>query len=250
MEIYLSVFVFIFGTIIGSFLNVVALRFNTGMGVHGRSQCFSCGYTLTWHDLIPVFSFLAYRGKCRSCKSPISYQYPLVESLMGVLFVLLFWKFSYSIGLLVLHLIISSVLMVAVIYDLKHKVIPNILSYIFIILSGISLFFTGPSLLGAAGILISLPFWFIVLVSKETWMGGGDAKLAMGIGWLLGISQGISALILATWIGALVGIPLLFIKKKGGTIKRIEIPFAPFLILGMYIALFSGIDILYVNAFL
>jgi leader peptidase (prepilin peptidase)/N-methyltransferase len=169
---------------------------------------------------------------------------------MGVLFSLLFWKFADNYFLLVTHLIIASILMVALIYDLKHKIIPNILSYLFIFFACLTLFSGGPTLVGVSGVLISLPFWAIVLISKETWMGGGDAKLAMGIGWVLGVAQGISALVLATWIGAIVGIPLLFIQKKGGTMKRIELPFAPFLIVGMYIALFSGIDIWYVNAFL
>lgn len=250
MDIYIFVSIFVLGTIIGSFLNVIALRFNTGMGVKGRSHCFSCGYTLAWHDLIPVLSFLVYKGKCRKCKSPISYQYPLVEVSMGVLFSLLFWKFADNYFLLGTHLIIASILMVALIYDLKHKIIPNILSYLFIFFACLTLFSGGPTLAGVSGVLISLPFWAIVLISKETWMGGGDAKLAMGIGWVLGVAQGISALVLATWIGAIVGIPLLFIQKKGGTMKRIELPFAPFLIVGMYIALFSGIDIWYVNAFL
>lgn len=250
MDIYILVSIFVFGTIIGSFLNVIALRFNTGMGIKGRSQCFSCGYTLQWPDLIPVFSFLAYKGKCKKCKSPISYQYPLVEVATGILFALIFWKFSSNYPLLFIHLITACILMVAVIYDLKHKIIPNNLSYIFIFLACLSLFFKGITVATIAGVLISIPFWLIVLISKETWMGGGDAKLAMGIGWLLGIAQGISALVLATWLGALVGIPLLFIKKKGSTMKKIELPFAPFLILGMYIALFSGLDIWYINAFL
>ncbi len=71
MDLYIFFPVFIFGTIIGSFLNVVALRFNTGFGLSGRSQCFSCGYTLAWFDLIPVLSYLAHGAKCIKCKSTI-----------------------------------------------------------------------------------------------------------------------------------------------------------------------------------
>ena len=132
------------------------------------------------------------------------------------------------------------------VYDIKHKIIPDILSYLFILCASITLLVTGGN---AVGILIAIPFWLIVLISKETWMGGGDAKLAMGIGLLLGVTKGISALFIASWIGALVGIVLLFMHRKGGTIKRLELPFAPFLILGMYIVLFSGIDIIYVTSF-
>lgn len=241
MQTLITVFTFVLGTIVGSFLNVIALRFNTGFGIKGRSQCFSCGYTLEWLDLIPVLSFLTHRGKCRKCKSPISYQYPLVEVMTGALFALLFYKFQADYLLLIGHILILCILTVAFIYDVKHKIIPNSLSYSFIILAAI----VG---MNWWGILVSVPFWLIVLLSKERWMGGGDAKLSMGIGLLLGVSGGISALVLATWIGAVVGIPLLFIKKKGSKIKHIEIPFAPFLIIGMYLALFSGIDLFYVSS--
>ena len=242
----MDVFIFIFGAIIGSFLNVVALRFNTGFGLHGRSQCFSCGYTLAWFDLIPVVSFLMYRARCRKCKSSISAQYIAVEILTGALFVLLFNRFD-SLPLLIINVLIACILVVALVYDIKHKIIPDILSYLFILLASLFVLITGQ---GAWGILISVPFWLIVLISKETWMGGGDAKLAMGIGLLLGVTQGVTALFIATWIGALVGIVLLFKRPKGSTMRRIELPFAPFLIVGMYIVLFSGIDVIYFNAFL
>ncbi|MBP9701913.1 MAG: prepilin peptidase [Candidatus Pacebacteria bacterium] len=246
MDLFIHFSVFIFGTIIGSFLNVVALRFNTGFGLSGRSQCFSCGYTLAWFDLIPILSYITHGAKCRKCKSPISAQYISVEILTGTLFVFLFTMFSSQYILFGLHLFIACILVVALVYDIKHKIIPDILSYLFILCASITLLVTGGSIVG---ILISIPFWLIVLISKETWMGGGDAKLAMGIGLLLGVTKGISALFIASWIGALVGIVLLFMHRKSGTIKRLELPFAPFLILGMYIVLFSGIDIIYVTSF-
>src|SRR6185369_2783346 len=91
MPFYLILVVcFIFGTIVGSFLNVLALRFNTGMGIRGRSKCMSCSKTLTWVELIPIVSFALQRGACRSCRTKISWQYPLVEFLAGALFVLIF----------------------------------------------------------------------------------------------------------------------------------------------------------------
>src|ERR1700752_70221 len=87
---------FVFGTIIGSFLNVVALRYNTGFSLGGRSRCFSCGKTLYWYKLIPLFSFLIQGGRCRKCHSQISIQYPLVEALTGLVFLGLFLKFQDS----------------------------------------------------------------------------------------------------------------------------------------------------------
>ncbi len=84
---------FLFGIIIGSFLNVVALRFNTGVGINGRSMCMSCGTKLTWRELIPLFSFLFQKGSCKTCKSKISWQYPLVEFMAGAFFVLILLYF-------------------------------------------------------------------------------------------------------------------------------------------------------------
>src|SRR3989344_1792899 len=95
-----SIFVFILGTIIGSFLNVVILRYNTGSSIQGRSGCMSCGKPLVWYELFPVLSFLFLLGRCGGCKSRISAQYPLVELLTGIIFLLTFLQFSPSFAFL------------------------------------------------------------------------------------------------------------------------------------------------------
>ena len=245
---------FVFGTIIGSFLNVVSLRYNTGMGVNGRSRCFSCGKTLTWKELIPLFSFAVQKGACKKCKSKISWQYPLVEFLAGVFFVLVFLKFPpvdlASAISTVLYLFITSVLIVITVYDIKHKIIPDVLSYTFSVLAFASLFFGGASLFHIpalidlfAGPLCALPFAILFFVSKGTWMGFGDAKLVLGIGWALGFISAISAIVLAFWIGAIISViwMLATYKKIKG---KYEIPFAPYLILGMYLVLIFGIQVI------
>ncbi|NDE68410.1 prepilin peptidase, partial [bacterium] len=84
MDWLIIFFTFVFGTIIGSFLNVVSLRYNTGMGVNGRSRCFSCGKTLRWMELVPILSFVWQMGKCRKCETRISWQYPLIEAVAGL----------------------------------------------------------------------------------------------------------------------------------------------------------------------
>ena len=94
MTTILALIFFIFGLIIGSFLNVVIARFNSSKSLGGRSACMSCESTLKWYDLVPLFSFLALKGRCRTCKTRISFMYPAVEFLTGIIFTTLFLKFS------------------------------------------------------------------------------------------------------------------------------------------------------------
>jgi prepilin signal peptidase PulO-like enzyme (type II secretory pathway) len=254
MDTLSIILAFIFGTIIGSFLNVVSLRFNTGVGIQGRSKCMSCGVGLTWKELVPIFSFLAQRGSCKKCKSSISWQYPLVEFSAGALFVLIFVLFppiSFAAGIQTfLYIIVSSVTLVICAYDIKHKIIPDVLSYVFSALALVSLFFGGATLFHVptvwaflAGPLLALPFALLWLISKGTWMGLGDAKLMLGIGWLLGINGGVNAMILAFWIAAPVSLIWLYLTYKKFKPKT-EIPFGPYLILGMYLVLLFGFQVL------
>jgi prepilin signal peptidase PulO-like enzyme (type II secretory pathway) len=254
MNVLFLVFSFILGTLIGSFLNVVSLRFNTGMTLGGRSKCFSCGKTLTWSELIPVFSFLFQSGKCRKCKTKISWQYPIVETISGIIFVLIFIYFPpigvYESINTVFYLVITCILLVITVYDIKHKIIPDSLSYSFAIIAFIHMFiskdltFIMPPIYEIiAGPIIASPFVFLWIISKGKWLGLGDAKLVLGIGYTLGLFASISSLILSFWIGAFVGVAyMLFIVKKYK--KGYELPFGPYLILGMYIVLFTNITII------
>ncbi len=254
MDLYSSIIAFIFGAIVGSFLNVVSLRFNTGVGLGGRSKCMSCGKKLSWLELFPIFSFLALRGKCRGCKTKISWQYPLVEFIAGGIFVLIFFVFpptTYVTSLAtIIQMIIGCLLLVMTIYDIKHKIIPDQFVYTFAFFALASLFFGGSSWLHIpsltqllAGPIIAFPFVFVWLISKGTWMGLGDGKLALGIGWLLGINGGFNAVILAFWIGAAVSVAwILYTYKKFK--PRMEIPFGPYLILGLYLVLIFKVAVI------
>jgi prepilin signal peptidase PulO-like enzyme (type II secretory pathway) len=245
---------FLFGVIIGSFLNVVSLRFNTGVGIGGRSKCMNCGSTLTWKELIPLFSFLFQKGKCKECKSNISWQYPLVEFLTGIIFVLILVQFPptspTTAVTTVLYLIASCLLIVMTVYDIKHKILPDPFVYTFATIALITLFVGGTSWFHTpsfsqliAGPLLALPFALIWLFSKGTWMGLGDAKLVVGIGWMLGIAGGLNALILAFWIAAAVSVTWLLITYR--KLKpRTEVPFGPYLILGMYLVLLFHVTVL------
>ncbi|HEY4510787.1 MAG TPA: prepilin peptidase, partial [Candidatus Paceibacterota bacterium] len=132
-------FLFIFGTIIGSFLNAALFRFNTGRTLSGRSSCVSCGETLSPRDLVPLLSFLFLRGRCRSCKSRISPQYPLVEFAAGILATQCYRLFPDDALFFTLSFLSWMVLLFIMVYDMRHKIIPDFFSILLgaIVLCGI-----------------------------------------------------------------------------------------------------------------
>jgi prepilin signal peptidase PulO-like enzyme (type II secretory pathway) len=247
--VLLWIFVFIFGTIIGSFLNVVIFRHGTGMGLGGRSRCMTSGKVLRWYELIPIVSFLIQGGRSRNDGSKISWQYPLVEFLTGVLFVFSFLKSApllwsgdtASFFVLTLFLMLSSVFVILIaVYDAKHMIIPNEFIYPLIGISFASLFvslsplgLTLPSLSALlSGPLTALPFFLLWLISRGRWMGFADAKVALCIGWFLGILPGFFAILLSFWIGAVFGVLILALGKLHGFRVTI-VPFGPFLLTGL-----------------
>jgi len=272
MEDYLlQIGVFIFGTIIGSFLNVVILRYGQ-KSLNGRSACPNCDHQLKWFELIPVISYVFLRGKCRQCCKKISCQYPLVELITGLIFLLTFiFVGAQNIIYLIYLWVIFSILIVIFVYDLYHKIIPDLLVFVFIGFSLISVicgfdtlshswwqFFLTSSFW--AGPILAFPFAFLWFISKGQWIGFGDAKLSLGIGWFLGLVGGSSAIILGVWLGAAIGVFLVFLSKvvpksrlslggKTFTIKS-ELPLAPFLIIGIMLVFFFGWDIWGLGPFL
>ncbi len=282
----LSPLVFLLGLIVGSFLNVVIYRLGTGMSVgRGRSKCFSCGKVLHWYELIPVASFIIQRRRCRGCKSKIAWQYPAVELLTGLMFLAVWWLIPNPHFLVPIYWAIFSLLIVILIYDLRHKIIPDGPVFAFIGLSAltaaaarlnlgeVSLRFNlattdsvGRFNLATAdinwwlvsehllaGIILFVFFWALWYFSGGRWMGFGDAKLAAGVGLLLGLGPGITAIVLAFWSGALMGVALVLYGKlaswrsaragKRGLTMKSEIPFAPFIILGTALALFGQLNL-------
>jgi len=253
MVLILASVFFLLGLVIGSFLNVVICRLNTQRSFGGRSGCMSCQHQLSWYELIPLLSFCVLKGRCRDCKTRISSMYPLVELTTGIVFVALFLEFqelffmptSIFAVTYAYYATMFSLLIVITTYDLRHKIIPDILSFIFGALAFVGLFaFINhsffeypifqlhiPTVLEfSSGLLIALPFALLWFFSHGTWMGLGDAKLALGLGWLLGLSSGFSAVVLAFWIGAVLGICLIAFSKKYG--MKSEIPFALYLSFG------------------
>lgn len=264
MDTIIGILVFIFGTIIGSFLNVVILRYRSGRTLGGRSMCFTCGETLTWFELVPLGSFLTQRGKCAHCRAPISWQYPLVEALTGFAFVFLYFRFGYLLPtntllfavLFAYYGFLSCLLIVLSVYDLKHKILPDGLTILFASVALIGAFFLKgdavilhfPRLLDlSAGIILPAPFTLIWLASSGKWMGLGDSKLMIGIGFLLGLSSGIAALLLSFWLGAAISLLLILIGailKRGKAIgMKTAVPFGPFLALGTFIVIVGQFDL-------
>lgn len=243
-NIYLSIFVFLFGAVVGSFLNVIILRWNTGQSIiSGRSKCFSCAKKLRWYELLPIASFVFLRGKCSACKTKISWQYPAVEILTGLIFLQIFnLAVKPPNGLFLYLWAIFSVLIIIAVYDYRHQIIPNLFVWIFNFLAFAGLFFDfghfdWNNLL--AGFILFAFFASLWGISRGRWMGFGDAKLALGIGWLLGTAKGIAAITLAFWIGAIVGVALLYLSKNKYGLKS-SVAFGPFMVLGTAISFFWG----------
>jgi len=259
MDITILFILFVLGICVGSFLNVLIDRIpNNQSPLKGRSHCDKCKKTLEWHDLIPLISYLYLKGKCRHCRAHISFYYPLVELITGIMFVIIFLylrdlRFTIYDLRFFLHyfyyLFILSSFIVIFFTDLKYGIIPDKILYPAAVISTIyNLSFTiySPIVNHQSSIINNifsgagafLFFLALYLVTKGKGMGFGDVKLAFLIGIVLGFPKILAALYLAFLTGAICGIILIIWRKKklkGGTI-----PFGPFLIIGAVLSLFFG----------
>lgn len=239
----LSLYIFIFGLIIGSFINCVIYRLEEGKSfLKGRSFCPQCKHILAWHDLIPVLSFLFLKGKCRYCGKKISWQYPAVEISAAIAFLLIFSKFAFFDFLFLA--VIYFLLIIIFVIDLKHFLILDNVLYPAIgvalaynlIVKYDALFSYIFSAIGASAFFLA-----IYLASKGKWLGFGDVKLAFFMGLFLGFPNIAVALYFAFMIGAIIGVGLILAKRKK---MKSEIPFGPFLIIGTSIAFLYGSQII------
>jgi leader peptidase (prepilin peptidase)/N-methyltransferase len=254
---------FVIGAIIGSFLNVYIYRFHTGKSLGGTSHCLSCGVTLRWYELTPMVSYLLIAGRCRHCQSRVPIRYFLVELVTAILFTLTLTLTTVYAEIFILWLIMA-VLVVIVTYDFYHFIIPDSLTAT---LTGLiflwfgyqywlfsipleSMFVDVLSALIGAGFFLFL--WFI---SKGAWLGFGDVKLAFPLGLLVGATSVFSFIVISFWVGAIVSLLLLAIQylRRGKSHLRLfapsitmktAVPFAPFLIAGALIVLFTHVNVL------
>lgn len=249
--VYVLLF-FIYGLVVGSFCNVVISRLRTGENmVFQRSHCPQCMTPIGWRDNVPVLSYLLLGGKCRSCKKPISRQYPFVEIVTAVIFasVGLFYV-QDTVGYLLVAVIYAFAfahLMVIFVYDGKYMEIPMFVMWMCIglfvvanIVMDLNSDVFATDLWGSVTVmhglsaLVAFGFFFgLSYISDETWMGYGDAFIALAMGLLLGPIGTFVAMLIAFCVGAVYGVGLMIIQKKS---SKTEIPFGPFLIFGMYCA--------------
>lgn len=268
-EIVGFVFVFIFGAVLGSFLNVVIHRVpNEESIVFPNSACPKCGKAIAGYDNIPILSWLLLGGKCRNCKKPISFRYPAVELLTALSFVLVFWRIGFD-PLLPVGLIFVAVTIALMFIDAEHMILPNVITYPFFVfallvriiypiafgtifsdmlalpMSSMSGYPTSiVSLVGA--VLGALAGGGSLWLVGEVWkrlrgveaMGLGDVKMMLGFGALLGWRLALFSIFIAAFAGAVIGIGVI-IKQKNKNLQA-QIPFGIFLGIGSVTALLFG----------
>lgn len=244
MEILLSIFVFLLGSCLGSFANVVIYRLPKGESVvTPRSRCGSCLKQIAWFDNIPILSWFILRGKCRNCKAAYSFRYPLVELIMGFLFLLTFQKYQISAFTLEYFIFIFGLVTVTFI-DFDHMILPDVFT-----LSGIVIGLVGAVLnpdriflealagvVFGGGTLWALAYLYQIM-RKEDGMGGGDIKLLAWVGAVLGWKAIPFVIIASSVVGSVVGISIMIVQKKG---LKTVIPFGPYLALGSVLYFLGG----------
>jgi leader peptidase (prepilin peptidase)/N-methyltransferase len=261
------ILIFIFGLVLGSFVNASVWRIHKQSQskanrtkkysiIEGRSMCPNCKHTLAPLDLIPLVSWIVLGGKCRYCKEPISIQYPLAELLTAVLFIFsyIYWPYSFSgAGLVyfVFWLLFVTGFVGLIIYDFKWQRLPNRITYLLI---GLALVQLAVSLIAYKGGLTSVidAFWGVLIsagifyalliVSNGAWIGGGDVKLGVVIGLIIGGPiNSVLMLLFSSLIGTIYSIPLLL---TGRAKKDSKVPFGPFLILAAIIVELFGTSLI------
>lgn len=238
-----TILLFLFGLLIGSFLTVVVYRLPRGESiVTGRSHCPGCGAQIAAYDNVPVFSWLALRGRARCCGAAISPRYPLTELATGALYaatVLVLWGDG---GEIALGLAFVTMLLAVALIDLEHRIIPNKALLAGAVVGVALAAATDPGSLPERGVALAAAggLLFVIALAYPRGMGLGDVKLAAVMGLYLGRSVA-PALLIAFAAGSLVGLAM--IAREGAEARKRAVPFGPFLALGGVIGLFVGDEI-------
>jgi len=238
------VFCAIAGLCVGSFLNVVIARLPAGRSIaHPASACPHCGTPIAWYDNLPVLSYLSLGARCRTCRTPISWRYPLVEIMGAVLFALAYLRFGPSLRLAAALVLVSTLIAITGI-DLDHQIIPDVLSLPGVALGFIASF--GPGGIGwkesALGVLVGGGVFVVIIVASslvlgQPGMGVGDVKLGAMLGAFLGWQLALMSVLLSVLVGGPLAAGLMATGRKG---RKDPVPFGPFLALGGVVSLFWG----------
>jgi leader peptidase (prepilin peptidase)/N-methyltransferase len=235
----LSVYFFILGLLIGSFLNVVIYRIPEKQSiVKPPSHCPHCNTRLKIIDLIPVLSFLSTKGKCRYCGTKISWQYPFVELLTAFFFLGAYLKFGLSFELVIMLILLSALIVISFI-DYKYMIIPNVITYSGIIIGLLSaIFFDYISIFSSLlGIVIPALILLVIALIFKGGMGMGDVKLASMLGAFLGTTYTLAGIFIGSLLGSIIGLSLMGL---GVMERKDRIPFGPFICFGAIIMIFFG----------
>lgn len=245
MTVYYLIIFFIFGLVLGSFYNVVGFRLckNESL-IKPRSHCQNCNHILSWYELIPVFSYLFLKGKCKCCHQKISLFYPLMELFTGVLFAVSFYSFGFSYDLL-MALFLSSMLVIIIVTDLNYYIIPDEVNLVFgiliLIVSFLKYGFTGGLFHLLYGFVMFIFMYLLMLLGnflfKEESLGGGDIKLLFVLGMVFSIPLDFISLTLAAILALPISCYLYFFHKDK------VLPFGPFLVAGFLIMYFLKLDL-------
>ena len=239
-----AVLIFILGLIVGSFSNVCIYRIPKNESIiFPASHCPKCNSPIKPVDNIPLISYILLKGRCRNCKSKISIQYPVVELLTGLIYLIISLIYGLSVQTLI-YIILSSALIIIAFIDLNEEIVPDVISLPGIVIGFIiSFFVTYISFINSAlgvvvggGIILIIGLAGSAIFKKEA-MGGGDVKLAAMIGAFLGWKYIIISLFLGFFLGALAGIILILSKIKS---KEDMVPFGPFIVLGSFVTILWG----------
>ncbi len=240
MPVIYATLLFIFGNIIGSFLNVVIYRLPKHESiVFGPSHCMNCNEKIKSYDLIPILSYLVLGGKCRHCHTKISMRYPLIEFINGLLYVWIFLVHGITLDCVLLMAFTSTLLVIAMIdYDTMDIYDGTLVVILILGVLRLALNFNSFPNAALGGLIVSIPLYIIAILTQG--IGGGDVKLMAVAGFLLGVKATIVGTFIGILTGGLWGIILITLFKKEG---KAMIPFGPFLCLGMFLATLYGIQI-------
>jgi len=254
MKLFFSILALIAGMCVGSFLNVCIYRIPLKKSiVLPHSHCPNCGSKIRKTDLIPVISYIILGGKCRECKKPISIQYPVVELLTGLLWLLTFLRYGFTIETVAAIFLITVLIPVAFI-DLKYMIIPNglVISglvggtgvFLFHALCRPVIFYDSPlwyapliGMVSASGILFFIALIAFAIYRNDGGMGMGDVKIYLPIGLVLGLKLTLSSLIMSFLIASIFSVILMILKKLN---RKSAIPFGPFIVMSVVLTVLAG----------